>query len=244
MREKRVYEDEVERRVQRDSARKIFRGVLDDSTLYSLYKLGKRLSIKKFYGIVKSGKESAVILAEGEEIIAIKIYSMTASNFTHFKKYITGDERFARVKPDRRSIMFAWCQKEFRNLHIAQEAGVSCPKPIAFRENALAMEFIGEGTQPAPRLVDTAPENPAGVINAIVESIRKLYSKRLVHGDLSPYNILLKDNTPVLIDFSQGVLLSHPLAQELLERDIRNISSYAQKLGIEISGEEIYRDLK
>ncbi len=227
-----------------DEARKTFGGILDDNTLYNLYQLARKLHIDKFYGVIKSGKESSVILAESKEIIAIKIFSLNPGKFDTIRKYIMGDERFRKVKPERRSLVFAWCKKEFSNLYLARAAKVNCPRPITFRQNILIMEFIGDGTEPAPRLVDVELENPEDIIKQIVSEMKKLYKARLVHGDLSPYNILLKDDMPVIIDFSQAVLLSHPLAAELLERDIVNIINYAGKHGIKLNKEEMYKDLK
>lgn len=224
-----------------DRARKIFKGVFDEGTLLTMYRLGRRLQLTAFSGVLKSGKESSVVHAEPH--CAVKVYAIGASAFNRFRKYIQGDERFRRVKPDRRGITFAWCQKEFRNLHIAHAAGVRCPKPLGFMANVLAMEFIGEGTTPAPRLADAAPADPAAVIRAIVDGMVKLHRSNLVHGDLSPYNILLHDEQPVFIDFSQGVLRSHPLANELLQRDVRNIAAYAEKAGIALTAEDIHQRL-
>jgi len=61
----------------------------------------------------------------------------------------------------------------------------------------------------------------------------------LVHGDLSGFNILIKDDEPVIIDISQGVVVDHPIAEELLNRDIGNLSKDFKKLGIHISEDEI-----
>jgi RIO kinase 1 len=62
-----------------------------------------------------------------------------------------------------------------------------------------------------------------------VEGIKKLYRANLVHGDLSEYNILIKNREPYIIDISQGVPLDHPLAEELLQRDVKNISRFFNK---------------
>ena len=49
-----------------------------------------------------------------------------------------------------RSLVFAWAQKEFRNLTEARKAGVRVPRPIAVRNNVLLMEFVGERGVSAP----------------------------------------------------------------------------------------------
>ena len=54
----------------------------------------------------------------------------------------------------------------------------------------------------------------------------------LVHGDLSQYNILNNSGELVIIDCGQAVLTSHPKAEEFFERDVRNMATYFQKIGI------------
>jgi RIO kinase 1 len=61
--------------------------------------------------------------------------------------------------------------------------------------------------------------------------MRAMYKLGLVHGDVSEYNIL-DWKKPVLIDFSMGVVLEHPLAQELIVRDVTNTLKYFEKLGV------------
>jgi len=55
-----------------------------------------------------------------------------------------------------------------------------------------------------------------------------------VHGDMSEYNILMHKR-PVIIDVGQAVVLEHPLSNELLERDVRNIIKYFRKFNINVS---------
>ena len=225
---------------RRDDARKIFKGVLDDQSLYSMYQIGKQLKIKHFSGFVKTGKESSVILAENikGQKFAIKVYAIEAANFRNIKKYIIGDRRFTSIKNSKRDIVFAWCRKEFSNLQIAFLAGVKCPRPYSFKNNILAMDFIGDDNV-APRLMEVMPKDPKNVIELILVNMKKLYDAGIIHGDLSPYNILLHEEIPYFIDFSQGILIDNTLSKELLERDISNIVNYANKIGVEITKEDI-----
>jgi RIO kinase 1 len=80
---------------------------------------------------------------------------------------------------------------------------------------------------------DIPPENPEKIFTQIIEYISRLYHQaKLVHADLSEYNVLLHHNEPVLIDISQGVLLHHPHAENYLFRDIRTIVTFFNKQGI------------
>ncbi|NLU03708.1 MAG: serine protein kinase RIO, partial [Methanothermobacter sp.] len=60
---------------------------------------------------------------------------------------------------------------------------------------------------------------------------------RLVHGDLSFFNVLNHCGEPVIIDVSQAMVLDHPLAGELLERDIENIIRDFRRIGVSVSAD-------
>ena len=92
------------------------------------------------------------------------------------------------------------------------------------------MEFLGEDMRPAPRLKEIELDNPEKGLKEILKSVKKLYNgEKLVHGDLSEYNIQIWKNRPYLIDFSQSVIKNHPNAQKMLERDVENILNYFEK---------------
>ena len=71
-----------------------------------------------------------------------------------------------------------------------------------------------------------------------------IYRAELVHADLSEYNILNYNEEPVIIDCGQAVLLSHPMAKEFFERDVRNMCNYFRKRGLEKTPEEMKADIK
>ena len=97
------------------------------------------------------------------------------------------------------------------------------------------MEYIGFESIPAPVLKDIKnPKEPLNLFNEILSFIKLLYQKaKLVHGDLSEFNILYHNQSPVVIDISQAVAIQHPKAEVYLARDIKNIFQYFDKLGIE-----------
>jgi RIO kinase 1 len=139
------------------------------------------------------------------------------------------------VRRDTRSLIFAWAQKEFKNLELAAASLVRVPKPVAVKNNVLIMEFIGEDGVCAPSLKEKPPKNPAKVYEAILAYLKRLYMKaRLVHGDLSEYNIMMWRNRPIIFDMSQAVPLVHPMADSLLRRDLTNLNKYFGRLGVEV----------
>ncbi len=190
------------------------------------------------HGVVNAGKEARIYWGKSKEgkDLAVKIYLTSSAEFKKgMFKYIEGDYRFKGVKHDTRSLIFAWAQKEFRNLEQAARAGVNVPQPIAVKNNVLLMEFIGENGVSAPSLKEQLPENPAKIYKELLTNLVKLYRKAdLVHGDLSEYNIMVYKGKTVLFDMAQAVPSSHPMAKSLLERDLANVNRFFSKLDVEV----------
>ena len=66
----------------------------------------------------------------------------------------------------------------------------------------------------------------------IIRLMKRLWNDcKMVHGDLSPYN-LLWDGDLILIDVSQSVEHDHPLSLEFLKRDLKNINNYYKYMGV------------
>ncbi|MEG3056049.1 MAG: RIO1 family regulatory kinase/ATPase [Methanoculleus sp.] len=122
--------------------------------------------------------------------------------------------------------MFAWTKKEYSNLSRAHDIGLPVPEPLAFDRNILLMEFLGEEEAPYPQLRLAEVDDYEATYREILDCTRRLYQDaRLVHADLSEYNILYHEK-PYLIDMGQAVTLDHPRALTFLLRDIRNINRY------------------
>ena len=228
------------------SERAVLEEVFDRSTLMTIYDFLNKGTIDEIYGVVKAGKEARIYWgrdSKGKEL-AIKIYLTVSAEFRKgMLPYIEGDPRFAHIRRDTRSLVYAWAQKEFKNLRRAHEAGIRVPKPIAVKDNVLIMEFIGENGVSAPLLREASLRNPRKVYRQLLAYVEKLYHKaELVHADLSEYNIMFWGGVPVLFDVSQAVLLKHPMASRFLRRDLENLHRYFKKLGVDVSSiEETYR---
>lgn len=231
----------VEARRRSDEDRKTLDEVFDKPTLLVLYKFISNGYLETLDYPLSTGKEANVFHAttpQGESV-AVKIFRTNTATFRSFMTYIAGDPRFGHVKPNRRDIVYVWAQKEYKNLQRYFEAGVRVPNPIAWRENVLIMEFIGEAGTPAPRLKDAAFEEPAKGYEELCKQYR-LGSEvgGLVHGDFSEFNILNRGEQPVVIDVAQAVLVHHPMAAELLQRDAKNIAAYFRRQGVKATPEE------
>lgn len=65
----------------------------------------------------------------------------------------------------------------------------------------------------------------------------KLYNKcKLVHADLSEFNMLYFNGQAYIIDVSQSVEHDHPHALEFLRKDCTNITEYFKKNGVATMG--------
>jgi len=249
-------------KVVRDlDTRKIEGGVFESATLKSLGRLSGRGALDRLVSPVSTGKEADVFLGDDPDgkPVAVKIFRLAASSY--FKRptvlqYILGDERFKDIKRDTRSIIMSWAQKEFRNLKIAEGLDIRSPKPIAIEKNVLVMGFIGgkagksgkdkgdELQRAAPRMRDIILEDPEKTAEKVFEDVKKMAKGKFVHADLSEYNILMSGEEPVMIDFSQGVLTTHPKAVEFLRRDVQNLCNYFLKLGVECDAAELSADIE
>jgi len=241
--------------------------VLDVPTLETLYKFSKKGIIKALGGPISSGKEAVIFHGIGaeEEELAIKMYKVSTSNFNVMLEYIIGDPRFEHIKRDRKSIVFTWARKELKNLKRAFDVGVRVPKPIACDKNVLIMEFIGKEGVAAPRLRDVPVEvleldfDLEKLFLRIISSMKIMYERgAMVHADLSEFNILMKgyaerevagvnvdkiEIEPVIIDMGQSLLLKHPNADTFFRRDVRNIVTFFNKLGLDCSVEEVMKKM-
>jgi len=223
---------------------KTMHNVFDKFTNRTIFKL---ISEGYFSGLespIAIGKEANVFSATGPKgRIIVKIYRLEACDFNKMYEYIKDDVRYLDLKGKKRKIIFAWVQREYRNLLKAREANVRVPTPLTFKNNVLLLEFIGTGSKIAPKLKDLKPKKPKEFMEDIIKDIKKLYKAGLVHADLSSFNILNNNEKPVFIDFSQTTTLVSPRAQEFLERDIANISSFFRKLGLKPDEKKIKKEI-
>lgn len=225
---------------------KTMHDVFDEFTNRTIFKLITEGHFRGLESPINIGKESNVFSAlteDGKRVIA-KIYRLETCDFNIMYDYIRDDPRYTGLKDKKRKIIFAWVQREYRNLMNAREAQVSVPIPITFYNNVLVLEFIGSNGNIAPMLKDSIPRNKKQFFDKIIGNIRKLYKANLVHADLSAFNILNFEENPVFIDMSQATLTKHPRAEEYLERDVRNICSFFRKIGLKVNEKSALRKIR
>jgi RIO kinase 1 len=225
--------------------RKTFGEVFDKSTLLLLGRLISNKIIEQMDFPLATGKEANVFraLTPEHERVVVKIYRTSTLTFKHIYTYLEGDPRFKYGLKNRREIIDEWAKKEYKNLERLHQAKVRVPRPLKRIHNILIMEYIGDEHQAAPMLKDVELRDPKKIYNELLVFIRRMYKAEIVHADLSPYNVLMYQEKPYVIDVGQAVLLEHPNAFDFLRRDIHNIVQYFKKYGITKDEQQIFESI-
>lgn len=203
--------------------------------------------VEKIVGLINVGKEAEVFLVNSiHGLAAIKIFKQrncrTFKNKSdYFIQQIPSHRREARALKNKTSFGIKleeslWHYREIETLKLLYEAGANVPKVIHVGNNSFMMEYFGDEKYPSPRLWDAKGilSNPVKVYNRIIDNLFIFFDNDIVHGDLSPYNILYLGNDEIsIIDFPQAIKLGTNRNYEtLLKRDLNNINKFFQKLGV------------
>ena len=144
-----------------------------------------------------------------------------------------------------------WANAEFVTLKRLWAAGVRVPYPAQLDGNEILMEFIGDGVAAAPRLAqcDPNPDQLRWLWAQVVEAMIRFGAQQLVHGDLSPFNVLvtgLSGPEPelVIIDVPQVLdLVSNPNGVEYLHRDCRNMADWFVRKGLQVDADVLLAEV-
>ena len=229
--------ERFEDRRKETSTRKLLDEFFDHQTLLAVSRLVTQGQFDAIDYPVSTGKEGGVFRASGASgYRAVKIYRVSNSVFRHLPPYAIEELRRSTSTGNFGRMIYAWTRREHTILRRLQAAAVRCPVPYGYFRNVLVMDFIGTDGFAAPRLRDAVIEDAERLYRDLVEEIgRMIRDAHLVHGDLSPYNVLYQDGRPVLIDVAQAIESDHPQALGLLERDISHFSRFLQKLGADVT---------
>ncbi len=240
--------------------------------LDSLRPFAERALIQDVLAIVKGGKEANVYLCEavpetGYGLIAAKVYRPRAfRNLRNDKMYREGreivDSKGVAIKAQDTREMRAirnktafgtsithtsWLMYEHLTLGRLYDAGASVPHPIGASENALLMSYIGSRHEPAPVLHSVALESAREaeyLFQEVLRNVDIMLRMGMIHGDLSPYNILYWEGKVTLIDFPQVTLAeSNSNAYKILQRDLQRVCDYFAPYGVDADAPTITRRL-
>ncbi|MDA8343944.1 MAG: hypothetical protein M0Z66_00530 [Thermaerobacter sp.] len=231
--------------------------IFDEEAISEFY---DRDLITDVIGQLKAGKEAQVFVCRahpktGYDLLAAKLYRPREQRgFRSEAPYLEGrgSLRCGRARDssvtraiDRRSragktlLSETWVRREYDVLHRLKREGVQVPAPVACTEHAVLMQYLGDEHAPAPRLLAqslTAGE-AAAFRAALLEDVERCLRAGLIHGDLSPYNVLVFQGAPWIIDLPQAVDAAvHPDGRSLLRRDVTNLTRHFARHGIPDDG--------
>ena len=207
---------------------------------------------------LRGGKEAEVwLVRSGGRTVAAKVYKARQTrSFKNDAAYREGRKvRNTRTQRamDRGSRFGqaaaedAWKEKESDALFRLHAAGVRVPRPVLFHEGVLLMEVVVDAHgHPALRLVDAplAREEAAGIYADLRKQAVGMLACGLIHGDLSPYNVLVGRHGPVVIDLPQVIDAAHnSQAEKFFLRDLENIRRFCAALDPAVGGEGDGREI-
>jgi len=213
---------------------------------------------------VKSGKEATVYCCRahpvtGRELVAAKIYaSDIGAHYRTSALYANGRDRMhkpdvraqrairARSRFGRRLVFADWIRQEYANLYVLHRAGADVPEPIHQSGSGIVMDYVGDTMGPAPMLVGArfSLDEAHRLFEEVMRNIRLFLANDVIHGDLSPYNMLLWDGRLVIIDLPQMVDARwNGEALTVLRRDIETVVEFFARFGVRASAAKLALDL-
>lgn len=211
---------------------------------------------------IKSGKEASVHLCRanrsttGEDLLALKVYHpLDRRDFRDESIYRDGEwikERRIRVALEKKTRFgrevqgSIWVNREWETLRELAEAGAAVPRPLAATEDAILMTYVGDEDASAPQLHRYRPSHDEArdLFDQLVRQVELFLYRNVIHGDLSPYNVLVWEGRATVIDLPQAVdPRKNRHAVALLERDVHRICEHFARLGIRSSPGRLAADL-
>lgn len=179
------------------------------------------------------GKESVVyagVTPSGFKV-ALKFHRGRVSVFRYERPFLRKVSKYRHLADVFETRLSALA--EYFALSKVFEAGGWVPEPIAYNRHVVLMSYV-EGVE----LYRSAEGVMRKIADDVVHTISTALRIGIIHGDLSPYNIIAGDRGYV-IDWPQWVPTRHPKAEYYLRRDLATISAFFKKWGVEIPVEEL-----
>ncbi|OQS55164.1 RIO1 [Ecytonucleospora hepatopenaei] len=247
-------ENKTERKIKDSSMFATTDKVLDHTSKGILDSLKRRNKLHSVEQAIATGKEAAIfpgiidknietkfinaVKEETDSIVdvkpqtfvkcAIKIYKTSTMFFKDRTKYIKNEKRYSNIcTTNSRKLIKVWAEKEVRNLKRIRKAGILAPCPLYLKKSVLIMEMVMKEDK-VSQILKNYKKITQKTYDDTLQIIDDMYNKaKLVHGDLSEYNILIGDNENLyVIDVGQSVDLTHENALYFLIIDIININIF------------------
>jgi RIO kinase 1 len=217
-------------------------------------------------GILKTGKEADAFLLEravpgsdavGDSCVMVAKRYRGEEHRTFHRSASYAEGRRTRNTRDMRAMTSKtsygrsvaagqWARAEWEALLRCHDLGLPVPYPVQVDGTEILMEWIRDGDDSAPRLAQTrpAPDLLASYFEQVRDVLLTLTEHGLVHGDLSPYNVLAAGERLVVIDLPQMVdLVANPSGADFLLRDCTNVCRWFTARGLDVDEHALFGEL-
>jgi RIO kinase 1 len=218
--------------------------------------------ITKIVRPIKSGKEASVHLCRsepgttGERLVALKIYHPPdRREFRDEALYRDGEwikERRIRVAVEKKTAFgrevagAIWVDREWETLRALSDVGADVPRPIMRTDRAILMTYVGDDDDAAPQLRRYRCDRREAeeLLRQVLRNVELFLYRNVIHGDLSPFNILVWEGQITVIDLPQAVdPRKNKHALGLLERDLVRVCEHFERSGVRTSSGRLTSDL-
>jgi RIO kinase 1 len=221
--------------------------------------------VAEVIGLIKTGKEASAYCCRAgpaldAELVAAKVYRGAQYRFKNDAVYqeararelglrgsaLRAFEKRRHSSTGRQVQAGTWQHREYQCLQDLYAAGADVPKPLAVAENAILMEYFGDEDEAALQLnqVRLNEQEAPVLFQRLMNNVEIMLAMNMVHGDLSPHNVLYWQGEVRVIDFPQ---VTDPRfnrhARDLLARDVENLCRYFSTYGVEANAGAVSYDL-
>jgi RIO kinase 1 len=210
---------------------------------------------------IKSGKEASVHLCRAnpstteERLAALKVYH-PPDRRAFRDEGLYRDGEFIKPRTVRKAVekrtrfgrevaAAIWVNREWEMLGELHGAGADVPRPIARTDRAILMSYVGDEDDAAPQLRSYRLERSEAddLFRQVLRNIELFLYRNVIHGDLSPYNVLVWEGRVTVIDLPQAVdPRKNRHARTLLERDVERVVEHFAPHGVRASAHRIAAD--
>ncbi|HEY3993927.1 MAG TPA: RIO1 family regulatory kinase/ATPase [Ktedonobacteraceae bacterium] len=157
-----------------------------------------------------------------------------------------GSAATRKTERGRAAQVASWIDYEYQTQSQLYAHGADVPRPYAQVGNAVLMEYIGNESNPAPRLggVQLEASEAQDHFETILRNIELALVHGRIHGDLSEHNILYWEGKVTLIDFAQAVDPFHNSdVYSLFARDIERVCQHFARYAIKADPSTLAREM-
>lgn len=146
----------------------------------------------------------------------------------------------------KRAIYERWISTEWSMLGRLWKAGAPVPYPVEQTGDGFVMAYIGDRDGAAPRLAQAglSRDELPSMFEQLRDGLLCFARAGIVHGDLSPYNLLVWRDTLWFIDLPQAVpYLANDNATDFLYRDVQNVCAWFGRRGYDADAEALFAEV-